>query len=86
MKKCYLLQLCYMAKWIIKDSFPSKSTVWFCWAGIRLKSAKIKTLHILSCPGVLQFVYAKSKFNTSMTVAQMHPFLFSAQKHHESIY
>lgn len=53
---------------------------------MRLKSAKIKTLHRLSCPAVLQFGYAKSKFNTSVTVGQTYRFLFSVQKHHESIY
>lgn len=65
MKK-HTLQLCYMMKWIKKkESFPSKLSVWFCWAAMQLKNAKIKTLHVLSCPGALQFCSANSKFNVS---------------------
>lgn len=86
MKK-HTLQLCYMMKWIKKkESFPSKLSVWFCWAAMQLKNAKIKTLHVLSCPGALQFCSTNSKFNMSVTVGEMHQFIFSSQKHHESIY
>lgn len=86
MKKCHALQFCYMVKWIRKYSFPSKPTVWFYWAGMQLTIAKIKTLHLFFCPGALQLRSAKSKFNMSRTAGEMHRFLFSAQKHHESIY